>query len=222
MTTVSANLWATMDALSILLLATSIALVAVRRLDLGIWVLVFQALILAAVAVSIALITGEGHAWLAVGLTLAVKAVVLPLVLFRVLRTVRVRRETALVIPTKAALLLAVGAIILSYHGTGLLSLGGAIGPSHHALPVAVAVMLIGLGIMIGRRKALSQVAGLMVMENGVYLAALAITMGLPLAVELGIAFDLLLAVLLLGIFAYRINETFDTIDTDRLRALRG
>jgi hydrogenase-4 component E len=82
--------------------------------------------------------------------------------------------------------------------------------------------MLIGLGLMIARRKALSQVAGLITMENGVYLAALVATYGLPLAVELGVFFDLLVGVLLLGVFTYRINQTFDTINTDRLRALKG
>ena len=79
-----------------------------------------------------------------------------------------------------------------------------------------------GLGLMIVRKKALSQIAGLIIMENGVYLAALVATLGLPIAVELGVFFDLLVGVLLLGVFAYRINQTFDTINTDRLRALRG
>jgi hydrogenase-4 membrane subunit HyfE len=118
-------------------------------------------------------------------------------------------------------LLLTVCVIFVAYQATGAVHLPGAV-PSHHALPVAVALMLIGLGLMIGRRKALSQVAGLIIMENGVYLAALIATAGLPLAVELGVAFDLLIAVLLLGVFAYRINETFDTINTDRLGSLRG
>jgi hydrogenase-4 component E len=59
-------------------------------------------------------------------------------------------------------------------------------------------------------------------MENGVYVAALVATLGLPIAVELGVFFDLLVGVLLLGVFAYRINQTFDSINTDRLRALRG
>jgi hydrogenase-4 component E len=94
--------------------------------------------------------------------------------------------------------------------------------PSQHALPVAVSLMLIGLGLMIGRRKALSQVAGLIIMENGVYLAALVATLGLPVAVELGVFFDLLIGVLLLGVLAYRINQTFDSLNIDRLRALRG
>ena len=59
-------------------------------------------------------------------------------------------------------------------------------------------------------------------MENGVYLAALVATLGLPVAVELGVFFDLLIGVLFLGVFAYRINQTFDSLNIDRLRALRG
>jgi hydrogenase-4 component E len=134
---------------------------------------------------------------------------------------VRVRREVELVLSTPAALLLAVAAVLVAYRAAGTLNLPGAV-PSQHALPVAVALVLIGLALMIGRKKALSQIAGLIIMENGVYLAALVATLGLPLAVELGVFFDLLIGVLLLGVFAYRINETFDTINTDRLRALRG
>ena len=75
--------------------------------------------------------------------------------------------------------------VLLAYRAAGTLNLPGAV-PSQHALPVAVALVLIGLGLMIGRKKALSQIAGLMVMENGVYLAALVATLGLPVAVELG------------------------------------
>jgi hydrogenase-4 component E len=82
--------------------------------------------------------------------------------------------------------------------------------------------MLIGLFLMIGRRKALSQVIGLITMENGVYLAALVATYGLPLAVELGIFFDLLIGTLLMGVFVSRISDSFESIDIDRLRSLRG
>jgi hydrogenase-4 component E len=141
--------------------------------------------------------------------------------LFRVLHAVHIRREVELVLSTRSALLLAMVGVLLAYRAAGSLNLPGAV-PSQHALPVAVALVLIGLGLMIGRKKALSQIAGLMVMENGVYLAALVATLGLPVAVELGVFFDLLVGVLLLGVFAYRINQTFDTINTDRLRALRG
>ncbi len=215
------GLTATVDGLAVALLAIALLSVAARRLSVAIWLLVAQALVLAATAGAIAIGTGAVHALIATVLTLIIKGIVLPVVLFRVLHGVRIRREVELVLPTQVAMLLAVCVVFVAYQATGAIRLPGAV-PSHHALPVAVALMLIGLGLMIGRRKALSQVAGLIIMENGVYLAALIATTGLPLAVELGVAFDLLIAVLLLGVFAYRINETFDTINTDRLGSLRG
>jgi hydrogenase-4 component E len=74
---------------------------------------------------------------------------------------------------------------------------------------------------MISRRKAITQIMGLMVMENGLFLAAIATSYGMPLIVELGVFFDVLVAVLIMGIFAFRINQTFDTVDTGILRRLR-
>ena len=215
------GLAAIVDVLAVVLLATGLVSVAARRLDAAIWLLISQGILLAATAGAIAVATGAAHVYLAAALTLGIKAVVIPAILFRVLRAVRVRREVELVLSTRAALLAALVAVLLAYRAAGTLNLPGAV-PSHHALPVAVALVLIGLGLMIGRRKALSQIAGLIIMENGVYLAALVATLGLPIAVELGVFFDLLVGVLLLGVFAYRINQTFDTINTDRLRALRG
>lgn len=217
----SNSLAAAIDVLSVALLATALVSVAARRLDSAIWLLVTQGLLLGATAGAIAVASGAVHVYVAAALTVLIKAVALPTILFRVLRAVRVRREVELALSTRAALLLAVVAVLVAYRAAGTLNLPGAV-PSQHALPVAVALVLIGLGLMIGRKKALSQIAGLIIMENGVYLAALVVTLGLPLAVELGVFFDLLVGVLLLGVFAYRINQTFDTINTDRLRALRG
>jgi hydrogenase-4 component E len=215
------SLGAAVDALAVALLATGLLSVAARRLQTAIWLLLAQGMLLATTAVAIGLATGAAHVYLAAALTLGIKAVAIPVILFRVLRAVRIRREVELVLSTRAGLLVALVCVLLAYRATGTLNVPGAV-PSQHALPVAVALVLIGLGLMIARKKALSQIAGLIVMENGVYLAALVATLGLPVAVELGMFFDLLVGVLLLGVFAYRINETFDTINTDRLRALRG
>jgi hydrogenase-4 component E len=209
------------DALAVALLVTGLVSVAARRLDSAIWLLVVQGLLLAATGGAIAAVTGAPHVYAAAALTLVIKAVAIPAIMFRVLRAVRVRREVDLALSTRTSLLLAVAAVLVAYRATGTLDLPGAV-PSQHALPVSVALLLIGLGLMIDRRKALSQVAGLIIMENGVYLAALVATLGLPLAVELGVFFDLLVGVLLLGVFAHRINQTFDTLNTNRLRALRG
>jgi len=219
--TPQAGLGTLVDALAIALLATGLLSVAARRLGTAIWLLVAQSLVLATTAGAIAAATGAWHVYAAAALTVLVKVIAIPTVLFRVLRAVQVRREVGLALSTRAALLVAIGGVLVAYRAAGSLDLPGAV-PSRHALPVALALMLIGLGLMIARRKALSQVAGLITMENGVYLAALVATYGLPLAVELGVFFDVLVGVLLLGVFAYRINQTFDTINTDRLRALKG
>ena len=74
---------------------------------------------------------------------------------------------------------------------------------------------------MMTRKKAVTQIIGLLTMENGVFLAGLSITYGMPLIVEVGIFFDILVAVLILGVFIFRINRTFDSISTDALRSLR-
>jgi hydrogenase-4 component E len=75
---------------------------------------------------------------------------------------------------------------------------------------------------MINRRKALTQVLALLSLENGLFLAAISLTYGMPLIVELGVLFDVLVAVLVLAILAYQIRETFASMDVSRLRSLRG
>jgi hydrogenase-4 component E len=89
-------------------------------------------------------------------------------------------------------------------------------------LPISIAVMMIGLFIMIARKQAVSQIVGLLTMENGVFLSGLSITYGMPLIVEVGIFFDIFVAVLILGVFVFRINQTFDTINVDTIRRLRN
>ena len=83
-------------------------------------------------------------------------------------------------------------------------------------------MFLIGFFTTLNRRKALTQVLGLLSMENGLFLAAISLMYGMPLVVELGIFFDVLLAVMVLGILVYRIGETFDSMDVSKLRRLRG
>jgi hydrogenase-4 component E len=118
-------------------------------------------------------------------------------------------------------LLLGVGVVLVGYRAAGGLPLP-ALGPATaQAVPAAIALMLVGLLMMVTRRKALSQVLGLLTLENGIYLAALVATRGLPLAVELAVAFDVLVGALLLAILTQRISQTFRSTNTDRLNALR-
>jgi hydrogenase-4 component E len=92
----------------------------------------------------------------------------------------------------------------------------------HNALAVAISLFLIGFFMMINRRKALTQVLALLSLENGLFLAAISLTYGMPLIVELGISFDVLVAVMVLGILVYRIRESFESMDVSKLRRLRG
>jgi hydrogenase-4 component E len=93
----------------------------------------------------------------------------------------------------------------------------------NNTLAVAIALVLTGFFLMINRRKAISQVIGLLTVENGVMLAAIALTTyGMPLVVEFGIFFDVLVAVMILGILIYRIRETFASMDTSKLNQLKG
>jgi hydrogenase-4 component E len=98
----------------------------------------------------------------------------------------------------------------------------GAAGLGRNTLPVAIALFLIGFFMMINRRKALTQVLALLSLENGLFLAAISLTYGMPLIVEVGIFFDVFVAAMILVILVYRIRETFDSMDVNRLRRLRG
>jgi hydrogenase-4 component E len=93
----------------------------------------------------------------------------------------------------------------------------------NNTLAIAITLVLTGFFLMFNRRKAITQVLALLTVENGVMLAAVALTTyGMPLVVELGIFFDVLVAVMILGILVYRIRETFSSIDTSKLSQLKG
>jgi hydrogenase-4 component E len=92
----------------------------------------------------------------------------------------------------------------------------------HNILAVAISLFLIGFFTIINRRKALTQVLALLSLENGLFLAAISLTYGMPLIVEIGVLFDVLVAVMVLGILVYRIRESVDSMDVSRLRSLRG
>jgi hydrogenase-4 component E len=208
------------DGLAVVLLVIALAGVATHQHERGVWLVGVQSSVLAAVGFAIALATGAPHVFAAAILTVVVKVVVIPTVLLRVLQRVRLRHESEPAVPAKPAMLAAIGLVLVAYRAARELDLPGAV-PTLHALPISLALVLIGLLLMVSRRTALSQVLGLITMENGVYLAALFATYGLPLAVEISVFFDLLVGVLLMGVFVARIYETFASTDTDQLRSLR-
>ncbi|MHB0869248.1 MAG: NADH-quinone oxidoreductase subunit K [Chloroflexota bacterium] len=210
-----------LDILALLLLATSLGLTSVRRLDSAIRLLAGQGLLLACAAAVVALASGSGHAYLAVLITVAIKVLAVPGILLSALREVRIKREIELVVTPRQLLLLAIGLVLVAYYGVSPIQVAGEF-ITRNALPAAVSMMLLGLLTMLIRKKALSQIVGIVAIENGLYLMAVVATNGLPLAVELGVAVDLAVGVLVMGVVARQIHRTFDTINTDRLQTLKG
>lgn len=209
------------DALAVALLGITLLSASTRRLDRAIYLLAAQGLVLTLAAVVGAFASPSLHAVLAVSLTLAVKAVAVPGILLIAQRATRVRREMDVGLPYHLSLAIAVALVLLAYEVVVPLGPLDEYG-TRNAVPTAVAMLLIGVFTMLVRRKALSQVAGLVTMENGIYLAALTATRGLPFAVELGIALDLLVGVAVMGLVSRQIHRAFETTDTNLLRTLRG
>lgn len=212
---------ALLNNISLLLLATALVSVFIRRLDSLIHLLAAQGLLLAGAAAAVALTTGTVHSYLAVAITLLIKALIVPGVLLFVLREVRIKREIEAVVSQRLAVLLAIALVLVSYYAVGpLVSRDGSL--AGNALPAAVSMLLISFLSMLIRKKAISQVVGIVAMENGLYLLAVVATQGLPLAVELGVAVDVVVGVIVMGVVARRIHRTFNSINTDNLRMLRG
>ena len=127
--------------------------------------------------------------------------------------------KQTVVIPS--SLLICLGLTVIGYRvSTGLAD--GGDGANHHVIGVSLSMLLMGLFMMVTRRKAVTQILALLTVENAVFLVALGATSGMPLIVELGISFDVILAVLVLGILVHRIAERFESMDVSRLSKLKG
>lgn len=205
---------------SMLLLLTSFAIVAQRRLSACVDLFALQSVFLAMTATLVAFFTGIHHIYVAAFLAIAIKAVVIPRMLKRVIERVNVKREVEFVINIPPSLLICGVLVILAFSITRPLSgLGGL--PTNDSLAIALAIVLIGFFTMIARKKAVTQVVGFLVVENGLFLAATAAAYGMPLIVELGLSFDLLVAALIIGIYTHRLQDAFDSVDVTKLTGLR-
>ena len=152
--------------------------------------------------------------------TVAVKGVVIPNLLRRAMRAVKIDREIEPTIGFVPSLLLGAGGTIAAVGSARLVPLL----PEHAGtllVPGALASILTGFILLIGRVKAISQVCGYLILENGIYLFGLLLIRSTPLLVESGILLDLTVAVFVIGIIVDRIQRAFDTLDTRKLTVLR-
>ena len=199
---------------------STIVLIGSSRLRVCIWAYALRSFVLALVSGLIAYFSGIHHIYVATGVSIALKVIVIPGFLFYIINKIKIKEDVESFINYTMSLFIACGLILIAYYSTqSILTFENVF--MRHCLPVSLAITLLGFFVMISRKKAITQILGLLAMEDGLFFAALSTSYGMPLVVELGVFFDILVSVIIMGIYVYRIKETFDTIDTDTLRELR-
>jgi len=208
------------DVLGALLLFTMIVILAAGQLYRAIYTVAAQSVLIALAGAVLGATTGNVDLWIVAGVTLAVKAIALPLLLLRVIRRVGVRREIEEVVPITATLAIAAGIVVLAFYLSSSL---GAVRQAitGNALPVGIALTLIGVLVMMSRRTAMTQMVGLFASENGIFFTAMAVSQGMPLIIEIGVVLDVILGALVMGVLVLRVRSSVDA-DIAGLDRLRG
>jgi hydrogenase-4 component E len=179
-----------------------------------------HALVLALSVAWQAFIQDAPHLYVTAALALAFKAVVIPVTLHRIVRRLGIHREIETVVGIGLTMLAGMALVALAM--VVMLRVTPDAAPlARQDLAFALAVVLLGLLLMVTRRNAVSQVVGFMSLENGLVLAATG-ARGMPLVVEISVAFSILIAFIVIGIFLFRIRERFDTVDVQALDSFRG
>jgi hydrogenase-4 component E len=163
----------------------------------------------------------EAHALFAVILNIAGKCIAVPWFLFFVMNKVKPRREVEAVLTLPTSMLFAGALVILSFMLTQNSGLHWGIEHSR-LLGASLSLTMIGLFIMITRKKTFTQILGLYVMENGTLALTAAMAIDMPVLVEMGIMLDLLLGALIMGIWIFQIRKSFDTDSAEPLQELKG
>jgi hydrogenase-4 component E len=179
-----------------------------------------HALVLAVSVAWQAFIQHAPHLYITAMIALFFKAIVIPVALHRIIQRLGVHREIETVVGIGPTMLFGMGLVALSI--AVMLPVTAEANPlARQDLAFALAVLLLGLLLMVTRRNAVSQVVGFMSLENGLVLAATG-ARGMPLVVEISVAFSILIAFVVIGIFLFRIRERFDTVDVQALDRHRG
>ena len=202
------------------LVLVSLMLLYQDRLSALLNVFAFQAVVLALSVSWQAWVQGAPHLYLTAAIALIVKAIIIPVALHRMIRRLGIHREVETALNTGTTMLAGLALVALSIvvvlrvtTDAGMLA--------REDLAFALSVVLLGLLMMVTRRNAVSQVVGFMSLENGLILAATG-AKGMTFVVEISVAFSVLVAFIVIGIFLFRIRERFDSVDMQALDRFRG
>lgn len=180
----------------------------------------WQSVVLAALFILIGYFGNDPELYFVAVFFFALKVIILPRYLERMAKRFGDQRELAPYINVTASLILAGLLVVLAYAITRPLVLVSDL-PTRGGLPLAMSLVLVGLFVIITRKKALTQIVGFLVMENGITLLAALGTFGVPLIIELGVFLDVLMGFLVMQVFVYQIHYTFESIDVDQLSELK-
>jgi len=209
------------DLVFVLVVVIDLFLLASSRLGASIRTVAMQGALLGALPLLL-LRHGEpaGHALLLAGGALAVKGFFIPWLMFRAIREASIRREMEPVVGFVPSMVLGVVGVALAFAFSSRLPLPD---PETHGflVPTALSTVWAGLLLVVTRKKAVSQVLGFLVLENGVYVFGLLLSSVMPLMVEAGVLLDLFAAVFVMGIVMFHINREFSSLDTEKLSALK-
>jgi len=207
--------------LGMMLLIASFGILASSQIGACIRLYAIHSFLLAMITAVVAYSHHVEHLMIAAFLTLALKTVAIPQVFFRIIRRLGIRKEVESYINIPFSLLLAVMLVFVSFYVTGddkilkPVSFG-------EFIPLAISTVFFGMLMMTTRKKAITQVLGLLLIENGLFLMAITMTFGMPLLVEMGIFFDVLVGVVIMGMFVFKIRGAFESIDADDMTVLKG
>ncbi|AXF03367.1 formate hydrogenlyase [Paraburkholderia hospita] len=206
--------------LAAVLLMVSFAMLSQRRILTLIHLYTLQGVALVLANLVLGFVTDDVHLYISGMLTLVLKVGLIPWILYRLVQRLNVKTdvETLLNIPT--TLLIGIVLVIVAFNvATPVSQLASSV--ARGTLGIALACVLLSFMMMITRSKAIPQVIGFLSMENGLFFAAAAATNGMPMIVELGIGLDVLVGILILGVFMFQIREQFDSLDIHHLEKLK-
>jgi len=215
-----------LNLLSILILISSFTLIANKRQNAYITTFRIQSILLALVSLlvsvrSMFLNKRFDEVIIIFVLIVVFKVFIIPMVMKRTSDKVEYTVEKDFFIGIPFSMLICCGLVVLSWYVIYNIE-GITNSNAKNYLIYSMSVVMIGLFFMISRKKAIGQIVGFLVIENGMFLAAMLTTEGMPMFVELGLFFDLLTAFLIMGIFVFKINNTFESIDINKLKNLKG
>jgi len=202
------------------LLLLSFAMLSQRRILTVIHLFTLQGATLVAATVVVAYVTDQHHLYYSAAITLVTKVIVIPILLHKLIDRLNVKWDVETLINIPTTMLIGILLVVFAFNlALPIAKLSSSI--AHSTLGIALACVLLSFMMMITRAKAVPQVIGFLSMENGLFFAATSATYGMPMVVEFGIAFDVLVGVFILGVFMFQIREQFDSLDIRHLEKLK-